>query len=198
MIFKFFCVILYILIPVITYANMTLIKVHDGDTITLADKYGKEIKLRLYGIDAPELAQLYGNEAKSYLQHILSNNNITFKEKHKDTYGRTVATVFVENNNINLEMVKAGYAWHYDRYNKSNVYAKAQQYAKENKLGLWQQENPIEPSQYRKGKKNNEHSNNKPLFKSPIKGIVICFSFENFDLTIKKDFCPKDYITIIK
>lgn len=196
----FFIIIVFILFPLFAYSNsdMKLIEVHDGDTVTLSYKNGKKIKVRLFGIDAPELAQLYGEASKKHLYSLLVKKNIEMKKEDKDTYNRIVATIYVDGNNINLQMIKDGYAWHYVRYYKSNEYRKAQEQARKNKLGLWKQDNPLEPWAYRNDKKDNEHANNKPIFRSPIKGIVLCFNPDNFNFALRSDFCPRGYITIMK
>lgn len=198
---KYILTLIFLLsMPLIAYGNsdMKLIEVHDGDTVTLSYKNGKKVKVRLFGIDAPELAQLYGDESKRHLYNLLKRKNISLKSNGKDTYNRLIATLYVNDKNINLQMIKDGYAWHYERYYKSDEYSEAQKNAKSNKLGLWKQDNPTEPWVFRNGKRDNEHANNKPLFKSPIKGIVICFNPDTFHLSIKTDFCPRGYITVMK
>lgn len=193
------------IIPFIFYApsvfadtKARLLEVHDGDTITALYKSGKKYRIRLYGIDAPELSQPYGHASKNHLTLLLAGKNITIRSEGGDTYGRKLATIFVNEKNINFQMVKDGYAWHYKRYYKSEKMEKAQEYAKKNTLGLWKQKNPKEPWAYRREAKGYENANNKPLIKSPIKGVVICFDPERYKISIGTENCHKGSITVVK
>ena len=97
--------------------------IHDGDTVNVTTYNNKKIKIRLFGIDAPELKQPFGEESRLCLEKLIQNQNISYiprnKNKSTDKYGRTVAVIFDGDININLEMVKNGCAWNYMHYNKS-------------------------------------------------------------------------------
>lgn len=125
--------------------------ISDGDTIRVL-KDGKEIKIRLEGIDCPETHQDYGAKAKEFTSGLVFGKDVLVKEKEQDKYGRTVATVFVGEKNLNLELVKAGFAWHYKEYSKDKSLANAEKEAREKKVGLWAMENPVPPWEFRKGK----------------------------------------------
>jgi len=77
-----------------------------------------------------------------------------------DKYGRSVCTVFFEGKDINLEQIKAGFAWHYKKYQDEQTesdrknYAEAEINARNQKLGLWAQLSPTEPSAWRRGENN--------------------------------------------
>ena len=96
--------------------------IHDGDTVNVTTYNNKKIKIRLFGIDAPELKQPFGEESRLCLEKLIQNKNISYiprdKNKSTDKYGRTVAVIFDGDININLEMVKNGCAWNYMHYNK--------------------------------------------------------------------------------
>ena len=114
--------------------------IHDGDTINITTHNNKKVKIRLYGIDAPELKQPFGEQSQLCLEEMIKNQNISYiprnKNKSTDKYGRTVAVIFKGNTNINLEMVKKGCAWNYMYYNKSLYTIFAQITAKNKKAGL--------------------------------------------------------------
>lgn len=129
--------------------HVTVVNIHDGDTITVKNKSNKKIKIRMYGIDAPELSQSYGKKSKQQLEKLLKNKNITYKTANVDNYGRTVATIYAGDINVNYEMIKSGYAWHYKHYYKSKRYSEAEKYARDNKLGLWAEDKPTPPWKYR-------------------------------------------------
>ncbi len=125
-------------------------KVHDGDTINIITNNNKMLKIRLFGIDAPELKQKYGEESRICLENMIKNKKIEYAIKEKsDKYGRIVGIIFADDKNINLEMVKKGCAWSYWSYNKSLYFLFEQYKAKYKKVGLWQDDNPQPPWEYR-------------------------------------------------
>ena len=77
----------------------------------------------------------------------------TIKSSGKDRYGRTLGYIFIEDQAINTMMVRMGMAWWYRRYDKTEELENAERYAKENKIGLWADPNPIAPWDWRKGKR---------------------------------------------
>ncbi|EAJ3012880.1 thermonuclease [Campylobacter upsaliensis] len=131
-------------------------KVIDGDTIEFLAKTSKEnpynhiakLKIRLYGIDAPELKQAYGKEAKEYLSALVLKQEVGLIIENKDKYERIVGTIFLKGKDINKEMVKNGYAHAYESFSKK--YLAEQADAKMFKLGLWQDEKAVKPSEFRR------------------------------------------------
>lgn len=75
----------------------------------------------------------------------------------KDKYGRSIGKVSTEKvKDVNLEIINAGYAWHYKEYNKDKSYTSAENNARVRKLGLWQDRSPIKPQNFRKKRSNND------------------------------------------
>ena len=109
--------------------------------------------MRLSGIDTPELGQPFGNNAKQALSAVAFGKTATIKSSGKDRYGRTLGYIFIEDQAINTMMVRMGMAWWYRRYDKTEELENAERYAKENKIGLWADPNPIAPWAWRKGKR---------------------------------------------
>jgi endonuclease YncB( thermonuclease family) len=126
----------------------TVLYVIDGDTFVLQCDEGS-LKVRLEGIDAPEKDQPYGQESKAFLAKYQYASCIIIKSSI-DRYGRTIAQLLIDSVNINLLMVRTGNAWHYKYYSSDPELAKAENFARNEKLGLWQDLNPIEPWQWRK------------------------------------------------
>lgn len=130
--------------------------ISDGDTIAVKEikketLVGNLIKIRLYGIDAPEIKQDYGYESKKKLIELIRDKNINIKEINKDKYGRVVGIVYLNGKNINEEMVKGGHAWWYREYDKNNkILEKYEMEAKKNKIGLFAKKGYIEPWKFRK------------------------------------------------
>lgn len=136
-----------------------VIKVSDGDTISVKILKngvldGDLIKVRLYGVDAPEKDQDFGYESKKALMNYVSNKTIEIDIKSKDRYGRSVGILYVDGRNINEELLRDGYVWYYEQYDKNNERSRLlQENAMKNKLGLFSKKGYIEPWKFRKEKK---------------------------------------------
>jgi micrococcal nuclease len=133
--------------------------VPDGNTIKILSNkpfplnYLKKIKVKLAGIDAPEKAQVNGEGAKKALANLVAGKVVTVVEVHRDKHGTIVGHVNVHGVDVNTEMVRMGYAWVHKKYvNNTNLY-NLEDNAKEAKLGLWAEPNPIPPWEWRKAKK---------------------------------------------
>ena len=135
---------------------VTLLSVGDGDTVRVTDRTGAKVTIRLACIDAPESRQNYGRQSTEHLKSLLSRGQLSIKPQVKDRYGRTVAELFMGQENINLRMVEEGSAWAYRRYLKacnSSAYIKAEASAKQKGRGLWAGGKPVAPWDYRRGKR---------------------------------------------
>ena len=106
-------------------------------------------KIRLYGIDAPEKSQAFGAASKHHLSSLVFGKDVRVKYKSRDKYGRILGTVYVDGKDVNLEMIRAGLAWHYKRFDSTPAYAAAESEARQNRRGLWSDPNPIPPEQFR-------------------------------------------------
>jgi endonuclease YncB( thermonuclease family) len=129
--------------------------VADGDTITVRTTDFEQIKVRLYGIDAPEKNQPSGPEAGAYLRDMVLGKTVTITEIDVDRYSRTVGLVALDGASVNAAMVKAGLAWHYPRYCKIAVcgdIAGMETAAKTRRAGLWAADNPTPPWEWRRKK----------------------------------------------
>ena len=136
-----------------------VIKITDGDTINLLDTKKQIHKIRLAGIDAPERRQPYGKAASKFLSKQVNQQTVCIVGDKIDRYKRLVGVIQYEGRDINLELVKAGYAWHYKKYQREQtssdqiLYAAAEDKARSDVIGLWSEPDPINPSDWRKGKK---------------------------------------------
>jgi micrococcal nuclease len=102
----------------------------------------------MFGIDAPEGNQPFGKESMDYILKYIDRDATLVVHSH-DQYKRTLGTLFVDGQDINLLLVKSGYTWYYKRYLNDKKYADAQENARKNKLGLWALPNPIQPWNWR-------------------------------------------------
>lgn len=123
--------------------------VHDGDTLTVLTVDKAQVKIRLDGIDAPELKQAFGSKAKEALSALVFGKAAVVHTKGQDRYRRTLGRVEVARVDVNLQMVKDGFAWHFVKYSKDAALAKAQTDAKAGKRGLWVDAAPVAPWDFR-------------------------------------------------
>ena len=126
-----------------------VVKVADGDTITVLDSAKTQHKIRLQGIDAPEKGQAYGDAAGRYLSGLVAGQEVRVAWTKRDKYNRILGTVYVKGEEVNLAMLRAGYAWHYKKFDSTPAYAQAESVARTAKRGLWAGLNPIPPEQFR-------------------------------------------------
>lgn len=124
-----------------------VVKVTDGDTITILTGDKKQVKIRLNGIDAPELKQDFGRAAREHLASMIAGKFVSVKEHGQDRYKRVLGTISLDGVDINEKMVKDGYAWAFVKYSKK--YTKQEAQARGSKVGLWQDQEPIAPWEFR-------------------------------------------------
>ncbi len=113
--------------------------IHDGDSLRVTCD-GEHLKVRLYCIDAPELAQRpWGRESRDHLRRI-TPTQVLLVPKDKDRYGRTVGEVLTADGtraSINLRMVADGRAAVYPKYCNERRFDRAEQRAREERAGVW-------------------------------------------------------------
>ena len=131
-----------------------LLNVSDGDTITVETANGEKRRVRLFGIDAPELKQAYGIQSRDFLKSI-ATKNLTLKcQAKRDRYKRFVCDAYTDQNVwLNEELIANGYAWHYTNYSKNKTLSDAEKSARATKKGLWSSPKPIAPWAYRQQNK---------------------------------------------
>lgn len=135
-----------------------IIGVHDGDTATLLDVQYQQHKMRLAGIDAPELKQAFGRKSKEHLSSHVFNRHVVAECSKIDKYQRKVCVIKVDGMDANLEQVKAGMAWWYRKYAKEQFeqqrveYEAAESAARSSGLGLWADRNPLPPWEWRRSR----------------------------------------------
>ena len=135
--------------------SVLVVGITDGDTFKGLTQDKKEIRFRIYGIDAPERKQAFSNRSKQYLSDLICDKRVGIKvQKKSDGYGRPVVWVYTpDGKDVSAEMIRAGMAWHFKRYDDSESYSGLEQSARNKQIGLWQDKNPIAPWDFRKSKK---------------------------------------------
>lgn len=137
-----------------------VVGVTDGDTVTVLDALKTEHKIRLSGIDAPEKKQAFGARSKQSLSDLVFEKQVTVETDKKDRYGRDVGKILLSTGqDVNLEQVTRGFAWHYKAYereqsaNDRKLYDFAEQGARAGRRGLWADAEPVPPWEYRHSKR---------------------------------------------
>lgn len=134
--------------PALAY-EARVVGVTDGDTLRVL-KDRTQIRIRIFGIDAPERGQPFCTQSKKRLSQIVFRKTVKVEFKEKDKYGRSVAVVLLDGRDIGLQMIAEGYAWWYERYARTEyAYARAERKAREAGLGLWGVPDPIPPWKWR-------------------------------------------------
>ena len=142
----------------------TVIRVSDGDTVVVEEASGTRHKIRLLGIDAPESAQAYGPAATEWLRSRALGAPATVHWQVRDRYQRLVGQVFVHAEDMGLEQIRAGLAWHYRAYAKDqaagdrSAYAAAERIARADGLGLWADTELTPPWDWRRMSRSQQRS----------------------------------------
>lgn len=161
MVFGMKKLVLVIFLFLSTFANAKTIEglvvgVSDGDTITVLDQQKNSYKIRLQGIDAPEKKQAFGEKSKQSLQDLVHSKQVRIEYDKEDKYGRIVGKVTLDDVDVCLQQLVLGMAWHYKKYqNEQSVsdralYSETELKSKSLKLGLWTDDTPMPPWEFRK------------------------------------------------
>ncbi len=155
---------LFLLLANNAFAGQTVVgmvrNVYDGDTILMTTKTQSKMKVRLYGIDAPETGrpeQPYARVARRTLMYKIMGREVTAEIIESDKYNRAVAVIRYQGRDINREMVSEGMAWAYRQYLQGpyvSQYINSEERARTRHKGLWRTPNPQPPWEWRKSYNN--------------------------------------------
>jgi len=133
-----------------------VVRIADGDTVTVLDLSKVQHKVRLTGIDAPEKKQPFGNRSKQSLSDMIFSKTVTVETDKRDRYGRDLGKVLINGMDVNREQIRRGMAWHYKAYQRDQsaddrrAYADTEIKAKDQRRGLWVDSDPLPPWEWRK------------------------------------------------
>ena len=159
---KLICILL-LLLSLLSFAEELtgkVIKVSDGDTITVLDSNNQKYKIRLQGIDAPETQQAFGETSRQSLASLVYDKEVIILWDKRDKYARIVGKVIVDGRDANYEQLKKGLAWYYKQYENDlsdedkERYAEAEAWARNYTEGLWTDSKSIPPWEFRHKRKN--------------------------------------------
>ncbi len=141
--------------PRVAWIDGVVEHVYDGDSFRLRAADGRELGIRIAGIDAPERTQPFANVARRALRDAIDRREVRVEAIKVDAYQRVVGRVFVGGRDIGLEQLERGLAWHFTRYDadlapaERERYALAQANARARQAGLWRQSDPLAPWLFR-------------------------------------------------
>ena len=127
-----------------------VVGVTDGDTIRVM-REGEAVRVRLEGIDCPERTQDFSQRASQLTSSLVFGEVVSVDVRDVDRYGRLVARVTVNGQDVSMVLVEQGLAWHYTQYSSDPVLAEAERSARSEGIGLWSRPNPIAPWDFRRG-----------------------------------------------
>jgi endonuclease YncB( thermonuclease family) len=159
-----------------------IISITDGDTVDVLDQENQTRVIRLAGIDAPEHDQAFGTESTQHLAELIAGKAVTLECGNERSYGRLICKILLpDGEDVCLDQLKAGMAWHYKQYQDEQspadraAYAGAECTAMQAHTGLWSDPHPVQPQDFR-------HGTNSPLLlgadgcrisSEPVSGPVV-------------------------
>lgn len=130
-----------------------VVKISDGDTMTVLDSLNQQHRIRLHGIDSPEKGQDYYQVAKDYAGQLCFQKQVEVAILDYDHYKRAIGKIYVDGLEVNLSLLKVGLAWHFTQFDQSEEYALAEAEAKLNKMNIWSLKTVTAPWEFRKIKR---------------------------------------------
>jgi endonuclease YncB( thermonuclease family) len=127
----------------------TAVIVHDGDTVSVQTSHGI-VRVRLAGIDCPELAQPRGPEAKAFTARLVLGRTVRVESGGTDQYSRVLGRLVVDGADVNVALVRAGMAWRYQSPGNDRILMDAERTARTAHAGIWSDPNPEPPWQWRR------------------------------------------------
>jgi endonuclease YncB( thermonuclease family) len=141
-----------------TLLTGTVMNVVDGDTSRVLTQASQNSQIRLEGIDAPESRQAFGAESTKNLANLVSGKTVNLTCTGIDQYGRLTCTVRLPSGeDVDLEQIQTGMAWHYKRFQslqsaiERQEYGAAEDVARRAHIGLWADAHPVQPQDFRHG-----------------------------------------------
>jgi endonuclease YncB( thermonuclease family) len=110
---------------------------------------GAPLRIRIQGIDAPEICQAFGAQARDALAAQVMGKRVLVDARAQDVYERTVARIRLGHEDVGAWMVDHGHAWSYRFHGSPGPYAQQEARARHGRLGLWQSDQPLPPHDFR-------------------------------------------------
>jgi endonuclease YncB( thermonuclease family) len=128
-----------------------VVVVSQGDTLTVL-RDGRLIDIRLHAVDSPEPGQFLSEAARRFTYELCFDRMVSVHPVAKAPPGELLAIVYLEDRReLNYELLKAGLAWHSKKFSSDRMYDAAMTYARKQRVGIWQDADPVPPWHFRKG-----------------------------------------------
>ncbi len=141
-----------------------VVRIHDGDSLILHMADGRELEVRLFGIDAPERRQPWSRRSRQALSALVQGRRVRLAPVTEDSYGRTVAVLYTlpDGLDVNREMIRQGNAWVYRRYSRDPDLIALEEKARQTRRGLWSlpEAERVPPWQWRRQNRGGGRSEN--------------------------------------
>ncbi|TFZ01729.1 thermonuclease family protein [Ramlibacter humi] len=129
----------------------TVTYVTDGDTVWVRPaRGGAPRSIRVQGVDAPESCQAFGPQARDALERMALHQAVQVEPHGRDNYGRTLASLRLAGRDVGGWLVANGWAWSYRFKREAGPYEAQESRARQARLGLWSQPQPMEPRRFRR------------------------------------------------
>jgi len=128
-----------------------VIGIVDGDTFDLLDDSNKTYRIRMEGIDAPEKGMPFYQVSKKHLGSLCFGQRVALQITQTESGNRKIGFTYLSSGNeLSHEMIRAGLAWHFVKYNSDRDLAALEEEARKERMGLWKDPNPLPPWEIRK------------------------------------------------
>ncbi len=129
-----------------------VVGVLDGDTLTIETRSGKQVRVRLKEVDAPEASQTFGRQARQFVESLALGKNVQIKYAAVDRYGRIIGEIILPDGRVlNRELLRHGLAWHYRVHFPGDELLREREYrAWKQKAGLWVDPSAVPPWEFRR------------------------------------------------
>ena len=141
-----------------------VVSVADGDTIKVL-RDGRQVKVRLYGIDSPEKGQAFGQQAQGLTAALVAGRKVDVEQKDVDRYGRIVGLVTVDGQILNELVIQNGYAWVYRQHCQEKFcsdWFRSESAARQEKKGMWQDSVVVPPWEWRAAQREGKQAEPQP------------------------------------
>lgn len=151
-----------------------VVGVTDGDTIKVLDEGNKQHTIRLAEIDAPERGQPWGDRSRQALAALVFSKTVSVQQTDTDRYGRVVARVFADGEDINRTMVEVGAAWAYRQYLTDETLIATEARARRERVGLWSmgETQTVAPWEWRQGERVGNGARSDPENVTPVQSLL--------------------------
>ena len=142
------CAIHVLVFPAMAFAGWEayIVEAYDGDTL-IASRNGLAVIISLYGVDCPEREQAFGLKAEAYTTNLVVGKRAKVVPIEEGRYKKCL--VFYDNTCLNTKLLRDGYAWYHEGEPRHAEWSKLEKSAKSFEKGLWSQDNPLPPWEFR-------------------------------------------------